>query len=181
VLSASLLVGRLSTVSLAQTSDDLSTYSVAHQASFHYPASWDVILDGTHITAVPAEPYGDGDAIGIQSPDGVAEIDFRIYGNTHSALQDVQSLIDADVADASGHPNFRLIAPPATAQVSGADNAAAAEYVFTRPDGSLGHYFQLYAARGGIHYQLQAVAADAQLAPYQSQLNQILQSFQLLP
>jgi hypothetical protein len=149
--------------------------------TFQYPSSWDVVLDGTHISAVPAVAYGDGDAVGIRSPDGAAEIDLRIYLNSSTALQDLSTLVSSDQDDTSGHPNFQLVTPPAPAQVADADNAASAEYVFTRSDGTLGHYFQLFAARGGIHYQLQGTADDARLAQYRNQLSQVLQSFQLVP
>jgi hypothetical protein len=181
VLLLALPVGGLSSSGHAQSSNDLSTYSVAHQVSFQYPSTWDTLLDSTHITAVPAEPYSDGDAVGIRAPDGLAELDLRIYSGTSSALQDLQALLEADMADATGHPNFRLIAPAGTANVAGADNAAAAEYGFMRSDGSVGHYFQLFAARGDVRYQLQTSARDTDLGQYQSRLSQIAQSFQLLP
>ncbi len=179
-LAAAALLARTGAGGLAQ-SGNLSTYNVAHQLSFQYPSAWGVILDSTHITAVPAEAYGDGDAVGIRSPDGAAEIDLRVYGSATTTLEDLGTLTARDQADTTGHPNFQLLAAPSLGQVPGASNAASAEYTFTRSDGSTGHFLQLFAARGGVHYQLQTVADDALLAQYQDQLQKVAQSFQLLP
>lgn len=181
-LSAGLLLCHAGAVSLAQTQTSVSTYNVAHEVSFQYPSSWDVALDSTHISNNPqAMTYQDSQAIDIVSPDAVAEITLYMYSDSDTALQDLQSLYSRDAADPNGHPNFQVVTAASPVQVTGADDAAIGEYVYTDPDGALEHYVHLLADRDGTHYDLQIILADSQLAQYQSDVGQILSSFQLLP
>ena len=181
VLAATLLSAAVHADGITRPSSDVSTFNVAHEVTFQYPSSWDVALDSAHVTAVQSFGYLTGEAVDIDSPDGAASVLLVIRSDPRTPLQDLQLLADTDAADPTGHPNFRLISPPAATQVAGAESAATAEYVYAYPDGSLQRYFQLEASRGGIAYQLESVVSDAALSQYQSQVEQILTSFQLLP
>jgi hypothetical protein len=166
---------------IAQT-PSLSTINILHQLTFQYPATWDVILDSTHVASNPqSDAYGTNEALELKSPDDVVEvwlfIDPQLAGPATAALQNI---FDNLSADPGSYPNFQVVNPVTNARIQGADSGSEGEAAWTI-NGELQNVHYTEGMRGATLYNLEIVWTAGQLGAYQNQVQAIADSFQLLP
>jgi hypothetical protein len=157
----------------------LSTINVLHEFSFQYPSTWGLIPDSAHFSGNPqGGRYDQNEAVELKSPDDVVEV--WVYVDSQTAGPSAAALGDIFSSLSGAHSDFQVIQPISNAHVQGADSSSQGEASYTFA-GAVQDFYFIEAMRADTLYNMELVWTEGQLAQYQSQVNAIGDSFQLLP
>jgi hypothetical protein len=152
-----------------------TTYVAAHQFQIMIPDGW--------TTSTPGSIDSDDPVLRADSPDGEQDLVVLAYSSIPDFATPVAELQDTfqQHSTDSDYPQFQVITPPASLSVPGADSAAFGVYAWTDHDGVRQQRWDVFAWRGSNEYRLSVEPTNGFATQNQALLQQIVNSFQLLP